>query len=214
LSENIYAALSRTALLIAADVFNLTDGQRDIIDGLRATTARIVADRTSLRSPAGQTALVTLYGQLAMLGLQIDLDVSDVDLLVPQPPVRGVRLVSGLYDYAADLLPGGSGHPSTTPDVVFALGAAVAPEDAVRVAGGPWHAQVGAHAPLDPWRGEVPVGAMVAAAAAAVDGLRAALPRIAERLDRPVPAERRWHLIPDRRVNLDLRRYRVAGTAR
>jgi hypothetical protein len=214
LSEDIYAALSRTALLIAADVFDATAGHRDIIDGLRATTARIVADRTSLGSPAGQTALVTLYAQLAMMGLQIDLDVPDVELLAPQPPLRGNRLVSGLRDYAADLLPGGSGHPSATPEVVFALGSAAAPGDAVRVAGGPWHAQVGAHAPTNPWRGDVPVGAMAAAAAAAVDGLRAALPRIAERLDRPVPADRRWRLIPGRQVNLDLLRYRVDGAVR
>jgi hypothetical protein len=41
-----------------------------------------------------------LYAQLAMMDLQIDLDVPEVDLLVPRPPVRDGRLVSGLRDYA------------------------------------------------------------------------------------------------------------------
>ena len=50
---------------------------------------KIIADRANLGSPAGQTALVTLYAQLAMLGLQIDLDVPTTELLTSQPPLRG-----------------------------------------------------------------------------------------------------------------------------
>src|SRR5205823_3286319 len=144
----IHQALSRTALLVAADVFDQTADHRHIIDGLRATTARIVADRASLNSAAGQTALVTLYAQLAMTGLQIDMDAPDVDLLVPQPPLRGGRLLPGLVDYAADLLPGGSTNPSATPDIVFALGNAAAPDAAVRVSGDAWRASAGPDSPV------------------------------------------------------------------
>jgi hypothetical protein len=36
-------------------------------------TGRIIANRTNVDSAAGQTPLVTLYVQLAMMGLQIDL---------------------------------------------------------------------------------------------------------------------------------------------
>ena len=56
------------ALFIDLDIFGPGADHRRIIDGLRATTARIIADRANLGSPAGETALVTLYAQLAMLG--------------------------------------------------------------------------------------------------------------------------------------------------
>ena len=46
------------------------------------------------------------------------------------------------------------------------------------------------------WRGTWPAGAMAAAAAAAAEGLRAAVPRIAERAGRPVPADPRWRADP------------------
>src|SRR5713101_7149395 len=68
LSDDIYRALARTALLIDLDIFGPGADHRRIIDGLRATTARIIAGRGNLSSPAGQTALVTLYAQLAMMG--------------------------------------------------------------------------------------------------------------------------------------------------
>jgi hypothetical protein len=85
---DIYQALARTALLIDLDVFGPGADHHRIIDGLRATTARIITDRANVGSPAGQTALVTLYAQLAMLGLQIDLDIPGAPLLVPQPPLH------------------------------------------------------------------------------------------------------------------------------
>ena len=88
---DIYQALARTALLIEVDSFPGTD-HRVIIDGLRATTARIISNRANIASPAGQTALATLYALLAMLGLQIDLDVPAVGLAADQPPLRGSDL--------------------------------------------------------------------------------------------------------------------------
>ena len=111
---DIYQALARTALLIEVDIFPGTD-HRVIIDGLRATTARIISNRANIASPAGQTALVTLYALLAMLGLQIDLDVPAVGLATDQPPLRGSDLLAGLLDYSADLLPGGSAQQSRDP---------------------------------------------------------------------------------------------------
>jgi len=208
-SDNIYEALSRTALLIDLDVFACTADRRLIVDGLRATTARIVADRDSLGCAAGQTALVTLYAQLAMTGLQIDLDAPPVALVAPQPPLRGSDLLSGLSDYSNDLLPGGSSRPSATPDVVFVLGGAPGPEETVRVSGGPWRAFAGHRSPVLPWRGDAPVGAMAAAAAAAAEGVRAAVPTIAEHLGRPAPDDPRWRRLPNRQIALDLARYQV-----
>jgi hypothetical protein len=105
LPDDIYTALTRTALLLESDAFGPNAEHEAIIDGLRATTVRIIADRRNVDSFAGQTALVTLYGQLAMMGLQIDLDVPETPLLAEQPPLRGNHLVSGLVDYADDLMP-------------------------------------------------------------------------------------------------------------
>ena len=211
MSENVYEALARTALLIERDIFGPGTDHRSVIDGLRATTARIITDRFNVSSPAGQTALVTLYAQLAMMGLQIDLDVPTIGLLAEQPPVRDGDLPSGLLDYSDDLLPGGSSWPGAEPDVTFVLGDAPAPPGAVRVSGTAWRATVGRFSSATPWQGAGPVGAMAAASAAAVEGLRAALPHIAEVLGRPVPQDPRWQPSPASHVDVDLSRYQVDG---
>ena len=211
MSEDLYEALSRTALLIEMDIFGAGADHRAIIDGLRGTTARIITDRANIDSPAGQTALVTLHAQLAMMGLQIDLDVPAAELRTGQPPVRGTTLPAALLAYSADLLPGSPARPSADPDVIFTLGDTPAPPGAVRVSGTGWTAAVGALLPGPRWRGNAPAGAMGAAAAAAAEGLRAAVPCIAERLDRPIPADPRWRTHRGRQVNLDLSRYRIDG---
>jgi hypothetical protein len=153
LSEDIYEALARTALLIELDIFGPGADHHRIVDGLRATTARIITDRPNIDSPAGQTALVTLYAQLAMMSLQIDLDVPATGLRAEQPPLRGSDLPASLLDYSADLLPGGSARPSATPDVAFALGDTLAPPHAVRVVGADWTAAVGTLPSGPRWRG-------------------------------------------------------------
>lgn len=209
MTEDLYEALSRTALLIETDIVGLGADHQAIIDGLRGTTAQIIADRANIDSPAGQTALVTLYAQLAMTGLQIDLDVPSLELRVPQPPLRGTTLPAALADYAADLLPAGTTRPSAIPDVTFALGDTPAPPGAVHVSGTEWTGIVGTRLTGPRWSGTEPAGAMAATAAAAAEGLRAAVPRIAERLGRPVPADPRWRTRPGRQVNLDLSRYQV-----
>lgn len=211
LSDDIYQALARTALLIEMDIFGPGANHGLIVDGLRATTARITADRANLDSPAGQTALVTLYAQLAMMGLQIDLDVPAVGLIADQPPLRGSDLLASLLGYSNDLLPGGSARPSATPDVTFILGDTLGPADAVRVSGEEWTAIVSTLRSGPRWQGTGPAGAMAAASAAAVEGLRAAVPRIAEHLGCPVPKDRRWRTEPGRHVDLDLSRYQIDG---
>ena len=99
-------ALDRTARLINSDLFAGEVSTDQIIDGLEATTILLRADEANLSSPTGQTALCALFGQIAMMGIGIDLDVPDVPILVPQPPLRGDRLRSALLDYASDLIPG------------------------------------------------------------------------------------------------------------
>ena len=90
-------ALARTVQLVADDVFGRRLGEDPelegaVLEGLRATTVRLVADRANLESYAGQTALVSLFGLLAMMGLGIDLDIPEIKLLPPQPPLFGDEL--------------------------------------------------------------------------------------------------------------------------
>jgi hypothetical protein len=211
LIDDIYEALARTALLLDLDIFGPGADHHAIIDGLRATTARIITDRANVSSYAGQTALTTLYAQLAMMGVQIDLDAPRVDMLADQPPLLGGELTSGLVDYSDDLLPGGSSRPASTPDVTFALGDTPTAGGAVRVAGAGWQGRVSYDTTAERWRGGDPVGALAAAGAATVEGLRAAVPRIAEYLDRPAPEDLRYRTVAGRHTNLDLSRYRVDG---
>lgn len=199
-------ALARTALLLRLDVFKsdpADDGR--IVAGLRDTTARVVADRRNLTSYAGQTALVTLCGQLAMLGIHLDLDIVDVPLVRPQPPLSGGRLEQAITGYLNDLMPGGN-LPTGSPDVTFALGDTPAAGADVRILGSGGRAWVGSGAVEgDRWTGDDPVGAMAAAAAAAADGVRAALPHVADQLGVPVPTVPGWSGDLGREVDLQLR---------
>lgn len=179
-----------------------------IVTGLRATTARIVADRRNLDSYAGQTALVTLHGLLAMLGLQIDLDIPAMQMIGSQPPLRGGDLRDALRAYAGDLIPGGADHPAPVADITFALGDSHAPDAAVRVSGTAVRALIttGNHAAIR-WSDAGPIGAMAAAAAAAAEGARAAVLRTSRLLDLPTPASKLWLPGPRLHVDLDLSPY-------
>ena len=207
--SDIYQALARTALLIELDIFGPGADHHAINDGLRDTTARIITDRANIDTPAGQTALVTPYALLAMQGLRIDPDVPATPMRSSQPSLRGTSLPASLLDYSADLLPGGSARPAPAPDVTFALGDTPAPPGAVRVAGTGWTAAAGMAGLGRRWQGDGPAGAMAAAAAAAPEGLRAAVPCSAERLGRAAPRDPRWRTHPGRHAALDLTRYQV-----
>src|ERR1700722_6178837 len=97
-------ALDRTARLIRMDLFAREVSISQIIDGLQGTTVLIRADQANLSPPNGQTALCTLFGQIAMMGIGINLDIPDVPLLIAQPPLKGTRLRAALLDYATDLI--------------------------------------------------------------------------------------------------------------
>jgi hypothetical protein len=205
-------ALARTVQLIADDVFCRLPGEDPaldtaILDGLRGTTVRLVADRENLSSPAGQTALATLFGQLAMMGLGIDLDIPEVPVLAPQPPLQEDELRAGLLAYAHDLIPGARiGSDAGPPDITFALGDSNHPDDGgtLRVSGDPWGCSVVPGSAGSRWRGTWPVGALAAAGAAAPEALRAALVRIAATAECPLPRRPATELRFDRPIRLDL----------
>jgi hypothetical protein len=68
---------------------------------------------------------VTLYGQLAMMGLQVDLDIPTIGLVSEQPPLRGDDMQAALVDYSEDLLPGGSSQPAALAEHCYHLDQAV-----------------------------------------------------------------------------------------
>jgi hypothetical protein len=213
MSASAHQALARTVQLIAEDIFCHGPGEDPgleaaIVEGLQTTTVRLCVDQANLQSPAGQTALVTLFGLLAMMGIGIDLDIPEIAIAGQQPPLRGDELRAALLAYGGDLIPGARvGSGMAEPDLTFVFGDTPARYGAVfRITGGPWSCQLGRPdivAPI-PWRGSWPFGAVAGAAAAAAEGLRAALPRISAITGQRLPADSSYRLDPDRGVTLDL----------
>jgi hypothetical protein len=199
-------ALDRTARLIHMDLFAGKVSTEQIIDGLLRTTVRLRADAASLSSPNGQTALCALFGQIAMMGIGIDLDIPEMPLLIPQPPLRGHELRTALLDYASDLIPGmrcSSGLADSGLSFVLG-GGTTADRHALRVTGTDWSCAVGPanQIPSRRWDGDWPVGALLAAAAAAPEALRAALQRIASSTGHQLSAE--FDSQPGRPSRIDL----------
>ena len=187
-------ALSRT-LLLARDTDVL--GENDPTDAqlLRAfgpTTVLLVADAQNLAAPAGQHALVALFSLVARLGVTVYLDVPDVAVLGYQPPLRGDSLRDALLDLGRDLIPGRdarAGAPAEA-DFAFVLGDTPwrgAARTALRLVGDAWSgAVVPAEEPGQRWRGDWPVGALVAAGIAAPEPYKHALRALGARLPNPV----------------------------
>jgi len=201
-------ALSRTALFLRLDAFGGDADEAAIVEGLTATTVRIASDGRNLASPAGQTAVSTLYGQLAMLGLRVTLHIPDVPLVMPQPPLRGNHLGSALEDYGSDLIPRSRGGAESSPALTFVIGDTPWPGGgpAIRVEGDGWAFRLGdaevGHGM--PWKDDRPFGALAAGAAGAAEGLRPALPLIAKAVGSPLPPAHWWHLDHRRSVAIDL----------
>jgi molybdopterin/thiamine biosynthesis adenylyltransferase len=175
-------ALSRSSRLINREFFAGEADERAIAAGLRETTVAIRSDAANLASHAGQSALVTLVSLVARMGLAVELAIPYVPLRGPQPPLRGETLRSALLDFGRDLIPGGSFAADLgRADLTFVLGDTATGADSLRVQGDAWRGEVvpAAGGPGRPWFGDWPFGAFAAAAAAAGEALRVALPRVA-----------------------------------
>ena len=205
-------ALDRTARLINMDLFAGKVSAEQIIDGLLGTTVRIRADAANLSSANGQTALCTLFGQIAMMGIGIDLDIPERPLLIPQPPLRGDELRAALLDYARDLVPGmrcESGLGAADLSFVLGDGTSMRTTNVLRVTGIDWSCAVGPadQIPRRRWDGDWPVGALLAAVAAAPEALRAALQRIASATGHRLSTE--FDSKPGTTVRIDLSNWAI-----
>jgi hypothetical protein len=204
-------ALARTVLLITNDVFNKVRGEdpgleRDILAGLRATTIRIVADDLNLSSHSGQSCVVALAGLIAMMGIRVTLDLSNVRLLHAQPPLRGTHIVDALEEYASDMVPGTvMGGPHSPDDLVIVIGSSPFDGDNhFTLTGTDWSFELSCQPRGIPWTSEIAIGALAGAAAAAAEAFRAALGVISATSGIPLPAQSRNHVDFNRVVLVDL----------
>ncbi len=172
-------ALDRTVRLVRDAVPDEVSDDA-IVDRFHSFRVRCVADEANVGSHSGQTALVTLVSLLARMGVQVALDVPDIEHIGPQPPLRGTHLRSALVDLGADLVPGAAVtcEPEIPCDLTFALGNTPVASGLAgwRVSGTAWAGairEIGTAAGR--WDASWPIGAMTAAALAAPEIFKAAV---------------------------------------
>jgi hypothetical protein len=174
-------ALSRTTALINQVFFDGAANEEDIATGLAATTVKLTADEANMTCRAGQAALVTTTQLIARMGINIALDVPDVELATQIPPLRRATLRAALLELGEDLIPGiliSAQHENT--ELSFCFG------DSQCDDGEPiWIAasELGCCLTRDQAHArriecDFPAGALAASAAAAAITLDAALPNI------------------------------------
>jgi molybdopterin/thiamine biosynthesis adenylyltransferase len=177
---NIYETLSRTALLVQRTIFpDLTE--REIADGLVRCRVRLVADRRTALSAAGQTALTASLVSIVQSGARVELDVPDVALEVGQPPLEGDSLPTALRDHADEL---GSAvvYDGAPVDVAFVFGDASPgrARSAFHVSADGWSCRVDATGGVGV-SGSAPFGGMLAGVAVGAESFRTVLRLLAER---------------------------------
>lgn len=140
-----------------------------------------LADKANLESHAGQTALVAFVSLVARMGVRVFLDLPEVELAFPQPPLRGTSLREGLVSLGHDLIPGSTITVGTIaePDLIFILGDTAYPPSGItswRLTGSAWEGHI-QRSRLASWRwqGSWPIGAMASAALAAPEVFKAVL---------------------------------------
>ncbi len=170
-------ALDRTVRLVRDAVPDEVSDD-EIVERLQSFRIKCVADEANLRTHAGQAALITLVSLVVRMGVQVVLDVPEVKLIGPQPPLRGKHLRAALVDFGADVVPGTAVTfvIQSVCDLVFVLGdtpAEMAP-NVWRATGTNWAGSI-AHAISagKRWDAEWPIGGMTAAAMAASEVFKA-----------------------------------------
>jgi molybdopterin/thiamine biosynthesis adenylyltransferase len=189
-------ALARTTLLIDQEWFGGEADRDAIADALLSGTVRISADTESMSCRAGQAALLTAFMLIARMGIGIELDVPNVEVIDRVAPLRRERLRDALIDLGGDLVPGAR-VPTSTGDIdeTFVFGHGEYNEDASPVY--VWASDTDAvlergGKPVS-CMGELPFGGLAAGAACASLALEAVRTRIEEatglsaRTPRPVP---------------------------
>ncbi len=168
--------LSRTVLLCRDYVLDAVSDE-EICQCLQAPHVLCVSDVRNLSSHSGQAALVTLVSLLNRMGLQVALEIPEIGMLSPQPPLSGPFLRQALVESSGTLITGaavqvGGGFG---PELVFVLGDTDFEFGDVlswRLYGGDWHGALTRGGKASAWTAEWPVGGMVSAALAANEAFK------------------------------------------
>lgn len=136
-----------------------------------------VADERNLSSHSGQTALLTLVSLLNRMGLQVHLEIPEVGILLPQPPLCGPFLRRALVESSETLVGGATVQVggSFGPELIFVLGDTdfeVGNVLSWRLYGGDWHGRLTRGEKVQAWTAQWPVGGMVSAALAANEAFK------------------------------------------
>lgn len=174
--------LDRTATLISSDILSGEISEPEVVNGLTRFRAEIHATAHALRSPAAQTATVTLALHLAMCGISVNLAFPDVATAGAQPPLQDTDFKSELRDHLRSTWPWITVDADAPPDVRFLIGQTppVAGDDIVvsgdvdRVTIGTAHDTVGG-----PWAGSWPIAPVASGIAAAAIAVRTAIRTLA-----------------------------------
>ncbi len=164
-------------------VDDLTD--YEICQRLQSQQILCVSDHRNLASYAGQTALVTLVSLVSRMGMQVALDIPDIKLASPQPPLLGSSLGRALLAVNEAFVASATitTRVDFRPDVIFALGDTPSEDYRApcwRLTGNEWSGGVdidGARLPRA-WKAEFPVGSMISAALAATEAFKVTLRRL------------------------------------
>jgi hypothetical protein len=170
-----------------------------LLRGFAETTVCVVADEPNLASLAAQAAVTTVAGLVLACGMRVRLVMPAAPILGYQPPLIGEELTAALAGLGGDSVPGAEaavGHASQAGDLVFVIGdtewRGVA-RQAWRLTADAW---CGRMVPTATRAARIstdfPIGALVAATAAAAEPYRAALRSVAEATGCAVPEP--WQL--------------------
>lgn len=115
-------ALDRTLRLLADDVEDVSD--EEVLTALLSTKVCIVGDASNCASHSAQCAIITAATLMARTGLEVWLDMPDLTLVGPQPPLVGTRLLTSLLEIGKDLIPGVSIRAGIPPvaDLIVVVG--------------------------------------------------------------------------------------------
>lgn len=169
-------ALARTALLVQRDIYpELSD--ETIATALATTSVVLTASAQTLATASGQTAVVTSAILAAQLGVELQLDFDEADLIIPQPPLRGDGLRESLLDLTRDLItPAQIGH-----DGEFNIAVGTAPlGPGIGLAGDDWSFRLTTDDAIGSFLGELPFGAGLGAVGASAEVFRHVMLRLGD----------------------------------
>ncbi len=174
--------LSRTVLLCRDYVLDAVSDE-EICRCLQAPHVLCVSDLQNLSSHSGQTALVTLVSLLSRMGIQGQLEIPEIAIRLPQPPLRGLFLRQALVESSGTLITGATVQVGRGlgPELIFVLGDTdfeVGNLLSWRLYGSDWFGALTSGGKVQAWTAEWPVGGMVSAALAANEAFKFVMRRL------------------------------------